>query len=53
MKLLRKAGNLRTNSSEVLFFLFFRDHHDFGIKIGKGEIEDLFFLRTPTFGNPD
>ena len=37
MKLLRKVGNLRTNSSEDLFF---RDHYDeVGTKSGKYKID--------------
>ena len=46
MKLLRKVGNLRTNSSEDFFF---RDYDDFGKKIGKYEIKDLFFLENTNF----
>ena len=47
MKLLRKVGNTTSIRSENLFlFLFFRDHDDFGRKIGKYEIEDLFLENT-------
>ena len=43
MKLLRKVGNIRTNSSEDLFF---RDHYEIGTKTGNMRSirnEDLFF----------
>ena len=36
MKLLRKVGNLRTNSSEDIFF---GDHYEVGTKSGKYEID--------------
>ena len=36
MKLLRKVGNLRTNSFENLFF---KDHYEVGTKSGKYEID--------------
>ena len=36
MKLLRKVGNLRTNSSEDLPF---RDHYEDGTESGKYEID--------------
>ena len=40
MKLGRKVGNTKSIQSEDLFF---RDYDDFGRKIGKYEIGDLFF----------
>ena len=47
LKLLQKVGNLRTNSTEDLFF---RDHHEVGRKIGKYEIKDLFFKERQFLG---
>ena len=35
----RKVENLRLILSEDFFFVFFRDHYDFGTKSGKSETD--------------